>query len=161
MTVVRPSTGPRNGPQERPAIKVEIPWELQQAIVRIQAHEELGFGDACLRAATLLDSAREAYQKAVLGEANRLARSRSMTQSNKSRRTIQDSAYKGGYDSGYKVGYDTGYAAGYNAGLTQFSYSCAGCGQTIYAVPQNEWRWLVENGHLSGWRCANCLKMRT
>jgi DNA-directed RNA polymerase subunit RPC12/RpoP len=142
-------------------MKVQIPWELHQAIVRVQAQDDLSFEDACLKIATLSDSARKEYQKAVLGEADRLARSRSMIQINKSRKTIQDSAYKGGYDSGYKVGYDTGYGTGYNAALTQFRYLCAGCGQTIYAGSQNEWKWLVENGHLSTWRCPNCLKRRT
>ncbi len=156
MTIVQLSTSRRADNHGVAGIKIEIPRALHQALIRIQADEDLDFESACLKAATCLDSNRQEYKKAVLDEADKLAKSRSITQINKARKTIQDSAYQKGYDSGHKVGYDTGHSAGYNAALTQFSYPCGGCGQTIYATLQNEWKWLVDNGHLADWRHQNC-----
>ncbi|HZY93287.1 MAG TPA: hypothetical protein VFE98_00275 [Candidatus Bathyarchaeia archaeon] len=68
---MRPSTGPR----EPAAIKVQIPRKLHQAIIRIQAQDNLDFTGACSKAALTIDSAQEEYKKMVLGEANKLAKS--------------------------------------------------------------------------------------
>ena len=79
-------------------MRVEIPKELHQAIIRIQADETLDFVDACRKAALLVDPRREEYRKAVEDEANRLAKSRFMKQINKARKTIEDQAYQRGAD---------------------------------------------------------------
>ncbi len=89
MTVVSPSPSDR----EPAEIKVQVPWKLHQAIIRIQAQDDVNFTDACLKAAVIIDPRREEYQKAVLGEADRLAKSRAMTQLNKARTTIRKEAF--------------------------------------------------------------------
>lgn len=76
--------------------KVEIPWELHQAIIRIQAEEDLPFTKACLKAAMLVDPRREQFKKAVKEEADRLGKSRFMGQVNKARKTIEDNSWQNG-----------------------------------------------------------------
>lgn len=123
-------------------VRVEIPKEMQKAIIRIQAAEDLEFVVACRRVAMLVDPRREEFQKAVQDEVNRLEKSRFMERVNKARKTIDDAAYKRGYD----------------AGLMQFSYKCSLCGGTLYAQPNNEWKWILEKGYMSTWGHIQCQK---
>ena len=77
----------------RQTVRVELPRALYQAIIRLQGNEDLDFEPACLKAALLLDPKRDEYKKAVLDEANRLAKSRFMTQLNTARKTIESQSY--------------------------------------------------------------------
>jgi rubrerythrin len=126
--------------QDESLMRLEIPKELNQAIIRIQAAEDLDFIEACRRAATLVDPRREEFQKAVQDEADRLAKSRFMSQINKARTTIGKQEYQ----------------RGYNEGLRQYTYTCNVCRGTIYATKDNEWKWILEKGYLSTWGHAEC-----
>ncbi len=73
-----------------------MPKRLYQAIIRIQADEDLDFHYACLVAARLVDPRRKEYRNAVQREVENLGKSRFMKQINKARTTIKDNAMKRG-----------------------------------------------------------------
>jgi hypothetical protein len=77
-------------------VRAEIPRQLYQAVIRIQADEDLDWIDAAMKAAFLVDRNREKFKKAVRREANNLANSRLMKQLNKGRESIRDNAFNDG-----------------------------------------------------------------
>ncbi len=135
MTVVAPLKKGRGDSREG-TVRIEVPREFSQALIRLMAAYNLDLDGGLRKAAVLIDSRREEFDKAVQDGAARLAKSSSMTMLNKSRKTISESAYK--------------------AGISQFRYRCNICGQIIEAQPELEWKWLLEKGYLSTWGHKTC-----
>ncbi len=81
-------------------VKASIPKSLYQAIIRIQAADDLDFEEACEIAGKLVDPRRNDFEKSVEDTAERLGKSRFMKQVNKTRKTIADKEYDKGYDDG-------------------------------------------------------------
>lgn len=129
-------------------MRLEIPKELNQAIIRIQAAEDLDFIQACKRAAVLADSGREEFKKAVKDGADRLAKSRFMQQINKARKTIGDQEYQRGAD---QVRYDE----------DNFHAPCSICGKPMHFSSRDQ-KWEEEKKTLyqafSGWQHTTCKK---
>lgn len=40
--------------------------------------------------------------------------------------------------------------------LKEFTYPCNVCGKILYADPDNEWKWIIEEGYMSMWGHASC-----
>jgi len=78
----------------REVVKVEIPRDLYHAIVKIQAHENLDFSEAALKAASLIDPNSELFKQKVHDEALSLGKSQFLTQLNVGRQTIRAGAFK-------------------------------------------------------------------
>ena len=118
------------------SMKMEIPKVLYHAIIRIQAAENLDWDEACVKAATLMDTGSKSFKKEVDKEALRLEKRQFMTQLNTTRDSIKTSAY--------------------NEGLRQFTYPCNVCRETLYATKDNEWKGILEKGYISTWGHAKC-----
>lgn len=101
-------------------VKTSIPRNLYQAIIRIQADEDLDFEEACLKAAMLVDPRRDEFEKAVKDEGGRLGKSQFMRQLNKTRKKIGDKEYRRGFSDGYDASSD------------RFKYPCSVCSEPIH-----------------------------
>ena len=128
--------------------KIEIPRELYQAIIRIQADENLDFEDACLKAALLVDPRREEFKKAVRQEADRLEKSKFMNQLNKARKTVEDNAWRKGAD----------YVRNYE---DNFHVPCNKCGKPLrLSNSHSNWATIRDTLYraFSGWYHTTCPK---
>lgn len=133
---------------DEPLLKVEIPRSLYQAIIRIQAAEDLDFREACLSAAHLVDPRRDEYDEAVRDEADRLAKSRFFKQLNKARRKIGDKEYSKGFNDGYE------------AGSELFKYPCSVCSEPI-VLSDKSWESAKEFLVKEGWGHSKCHENKT
>ena len=134
--------------------KVEIPWELHQALVRIQAEKDLDFEEACKEASMLVDTRRVEFDRVVNDKADRLAKSRFMQQINKARKTIEDQAYQGGYNVGYQKGVDF-----VRNNEDNFRVSCPVCGKPmLFSNRLSNWEDVRKSLHevFSKWIHGNC-----
>ncbi len=133
------------------ATKVEIPRELQHAIMKIQVEEDLEFDEAAKKVALLADKNSLAFKKKVNLEADRKAKSEYMTALNKAKESIRASAWDEGHDNGLEEGWDDGVLHG----KEEFQYPCRGCGKPI-TLSDKSWKdarnFLIQNR----WGHANC-----
>lgn len=122
--------------------KYELPRELVQAIIRVQAERNLDWEDACKALALVADPQREEYKKAVRKEALALGRSEMMTSLNKARDTIYSQAYNNGVQSTREH-------------ETNFSTPCAGCGVPMrFSSRDTDWPQVhaILNKAFADWR---------
>jgi flagellar biosynthesis/type III secretory pathway protein FliH len=134
-------------------VKVDIPWELHIAIVKLQAKEETTYEEACKLASKLLEPNSEAYRKEVEKEINKQDRSQIMSTVNKSKA----SWIKKGYDQGFEAGNNIGYKRGEEG--FKITYPCAVCGGELIMMPgaadhEAVKKYLKEKG----WAHSTCLK---
>jgi len=101
------------------SMKMEIPKVLYHAIIRIQAAENLDWDEACVKAATLMDTGSKSFKKEVDKEALRLEKRQFMTQLNTTRDSIKTSAYNEG------VNYTRNNE-------DNFKVPCSVCGKPMY-----------------------------
>ena len=133
-------------------MKVEIPQSLHQAIIRIQAAENLHWPRACLRAAVQIDTGREEFSKAVQEKAEGEYKSKLMKSLNKGREKIRQNAY----DRGWLIGHQTSFQEAEDDGFRRFPYPCCVCKGTIYAEPENEWKSILAKGVMRTWSHGSC-----
>jgi len=129
------------------AVKTSLPRELYMAIVRLQASENLDWDEACVRAAGLLDQQGEKFKRAIELEAQRLYKSRFMSELNKARKSIEKQYYKLGYDEAMKI--------------EHFSVPCSVCGEPV-VFSSRDARWDEARRTLSeafkNCRHTNCVR---
>lgn len=114
-------------------VKVEIPWELNMAIIKIQAAEELEFEEACIHASKLLDVNGSEFHRAIETKVNKIKKSLVLSEVNKSKKTWREKGYKKGYDEGHRIGHQKG------VNEFRITYSCAVCGEELVIKPnQNQ-----------------------
>lgn len=77
---------------------VKVPWELHKALLSLQVEHDLGFEEACTKAAELIASSGEAFNKSVKREARKLAKGQFMSQLNTARKSIRNKAYREGVE---------------------------------------------------------------
>jgi len=80
--------------------KLAIPNELRIAIAKIMLHEKISWNSACHQIIQLANLNSPRWKNSVHLEAKRLYDSRHMMELNKSRATIEKSAYDRGYRQG-------------------------------------------------------------
>jgi len=125
------------------SVKASIPRELYMAIVRLQAAENLDWDEACLRAVDLLDKNGGEFKHAAELEAQRIYKSRFMSELNKSRKTL------------YKMGYNEAMQ------IERFTVPCSTCGKSIQFTsrdPKWEEQKRLLNDAFKNVCHANCIK---
>ena len=78
------------------AVKVSIPRQLHMAVLKVQVDNNMDWGDACAKAAELINANSEEFKKAVQREAQRIYNSQFMGQLNKTQDNIRKIAFQGG-----------------------------------------------------------------
>ena len=78
--------------------KLAIPSELEMAIVRIRATRNLDWPEACGFASKLLDEKEVEFKKIISAGLNKVYKKELMSQINKSKKTIQEKAYREGFE---------------------------------------------------------------
>jgi len=132
-------------------VRRSIPWALHMALVRLQGSEELEYGDACVRAAALIEEGGEKYKEVVKAEAIRMYKSRFIREQNKARHTWYQKGYDDGLGEGKAEGYDSGREA------YQITYPCSGCGGDLILRPGNEdTKSAIEFLKSKGWIHTKC-----
>jgi hypothetical protein len=127
-------------------VKAEIPRTLQQAIIRIQASEDLDWLEAAAKAAVLIDANSKSFKEAVDKEADRLAKSRFMKQLNKTLQSVRLTAFESG-----KL----------EARMTEdnFHVPCSVCGKPMKFSSLDQY-WEQEKAYLyeafKSWRHTTC-----
>jgi hypothetical protein len=124
-------------------VKTSVPRELYMAIVRLQAAENLDWDEACLRAVDLLNKNGGEFKHATELEAQRVYKSRFMSELNKSRKTI------------YKMGYNEAMQ------IDRFTIPCSICGKPMQFTsrdPKWEEQKLILNNAFKNVCHTNCVK---
>ena len=103
------------------SVKVKIPHKFNLAILKVQVDNSLDWQEACLKAADLLNSNTEAFQKLVKKEAEKIYKKRFMTQLNKAKQTEHNKGYTIGYRDGRKT--------------FEVAYPCSVCGKPLTMTP--------------------------
>ena len=117
---------------------IHVRRSLFMALLKIQYIKDLDFDDACKWAATLIDSKEKSYWKDVQTEADRILRSKYLTDLNKARSTIEKKAYDEGYQKGYGEAYNIGYGKAME--IQRFRTPCAWCGKPMeFTSEQSNW----------------------
>jgi len=138
---------PRKKGSKTVPVLEEVPRALRSAIVRVMAEHDLDWEPACEHAAMLIDKDGKNYQKAVKREAERIYKSRFMTQLNLARRSV----HSGGYLEGYEAGVLEGRRK------YEVWYFCNVCGQRINIPPNsNNHKALIEYMQEHGWGHQAC-----
>lgn len=134
-------------------VKVEIPWELNMAIIKIQAVEELEFKEACIHASKLLDVNGGEFQRAIETKVNNIKKGLVLSEVNKSKKTWREKGYKKGYDEGMRNGYQRGVVD------YRIAYTCAVCGKELIMKPKaNDYEAMKQLMKQAGWAHGDCLK---
>lgn len=119
------------------SVKVTIPEELEMAITRLRARENLSWQEACNRASMILAD----FEQAVESGAQRIYKSRFMTEMNKARRSIFNQGYMKGVEE-YRVW-----------------FFCAKCGGEITLKPKSKAHYdVIKYLREKGWKHAQCPK---
>jgi len=113
------------------SIKLNIPWELHIALIKLQGRLESTFEEACIKASQLMDTNSAEFEKAVADETLNIEKSQVMTKVNKSRKTWTDKGYKKGHRDGDSQGYQRGVAE------YKITYPCSICDEELVMVPNN------------------------
>ena len=92
---MKPSTE-HSSTDRKGSVKTYVPRQLHRAVIRIQVDEDLDWEDAAARAAVLIDANSREFKQAVEREADRLAKTRFMSQLNTGRETIRNKAFDEG-----------------------------------------------------------------
>lgn len=131
----------------------DLPKALRFSIINMMAEYGIrDFDQAYSMAGRLLNRNSEEYRKSVQKEAERLYRSRHMTELNKARATIEKKAYDSGYYAGHKRGVNE----------NQVWFYCKVCGKSIVIVPNsNSHKSVIELMRAQGWGHESCLKRRS
>jgi hypothetical protein len=115
-------------------VKLRVPKELYNSLVKLQASENLDFFEALSRAAVLLDKNGKEFKRSVENHAQSLYKSRLMNELNKSRKTIEESAYDRG-------------AQYVRRNEDNFRVSCSKCGKFMFFSSRNS-NWKDVNTYL-------------
>jgi hypothetical protein len=78
------------------SVEALLPKAFYMALVKVQAERDLGWVEACAKAAELIDSGSTKFKKNVKEEARRLHNSELMRQMNAARETIKEKAWEEG-----------------------------------------------------------------
>jgi len=113
------------------SIKLNIPWELHIALIKLQGRLESTYDEACIKASQLMDPNSAEFEKAVANETRKIEKSQIMSQANKNRKTWTD--------KGYKKGRKDGDSQGHQRGVSEYriTYPCSICGKEIVMLPNN------------------------
>jgi hypothetical protein len=107
--------------------------------------------EECVKAAALIEEGGERYREDVRAEANRIYKSRHMTEQNKSKNTW----YQKGYDEGVTDGKAAGYEVSKN--VFQITYPCSSCrGDLVLTRNGEDTRSAIEYLKSQGWRHKQC-----
>jgi hypothetical protein len=107
----------------------ELPSDFRFSFMKMMVeHEIKDINLAWEKAATLLNENGPKWKKSVQDEANRIHRSKFMTQFNKARGTIEDNAFKHGFEQGMLNGIEN----------FQLWYYCNVCGERVNINPNSE-----------------------
>ena len=121
---------PRKNPSDPTPSIEELPESLRKAIVNLMAKENLDKNAAYDRAATLIDSNSDAFEKQVQSRANNVYKSRFMTEINKTR-----AAWKKELDKVSNKRYLEGIEGGMDFQRKEehsWHIPCAICGQDMF-----------------------------
>ena len=138
-----------------PLVEMSISKSLQRAIIRLQAAEDLEWEEACVKAAELIDSNREKFKQAVNSAANRIYKSRFMTEINKAK----DTWHTKGYNEGFNDGETVGRAEGLKEGKKEYQiwYYCNICSKRINVKPYSKSHLaIMKMMRQAGWGHAPC-----
>jgi hypothetical protein len=136
-----------------PALE-KLPRSLRKAMVNLMSREDLELEQAYERAATLLDTNSEAFDKAVKSKSNALYKSRHMTELNRTRGTLEKGASLRASSE-----HKRGYQEGFNQGKLQYevAYRCKICEKPITIIPMSEsHEAVVQLMHDAGWGHKAC-----
>jgi hypothetical protein len=142
----------------------KIPRSLHQALIRIQAKDDISFEEACEKAAILLDQNSKVFDETINSKANALYKKRHMTELNKARQTIStdgrqasyELGHKAGYQEGLRVGDDSGHKrgarelvpkaweSGYKEGSFLWKFTCKNCNMPG-TLRDNEWKKIINS----------------
>jgi hypothetical protein len=123
--------------------KYPIPTRLYNELIKIQAADELSWNDACEKAANLLDSNSKMYKNAVAAEADRLYKSRFMTQLNKTRADLNMKGYQEGFADAAREYETWGF--------------CSVCGEKMTISPNSdEHKAIIDYLRKIGWSHGHC-----
>lgn len=129
------------------SVKVSIPHRLHMAILKVQVDNNVGWEEACEKAAIMLDANSKIFKESVSSEAEKAFKSRLMSQLNKSRLSIQNK----GWEEGFSVGYDEALRT------NQIWYFCDICGEKIIVAPNdNSHKAIIEYMLEHGWGHTSC-----
>lgn len=107
-----------------------IPRQLEMAIRKLQVAENLGWDEACVKAATLVDINSDRFQTLIEKKAQSLSKSRFLTQLNKGRATIARYSKRHGYLEGLESA----------KSIERFTIPCSKCGGPMeFQNNQNNW----------------------
>jgi hypothetical protein len=135
------------------AVKKTIPWSLHMVIVRLQGAEELGYDEACVRAAVLIEEGSEKYKETLKAEANRMYKSRFLGEQNKAKNTWIKKGYDDGFSEGKKAGIDIGRET------YQIKYPCSKCDGDLILRPGNkDTESAIEFLKSQGWGHSKCIE---
>ncbi len=140
------------------SMKLNIPWELHIALVKLQGRLESTYEEACITSAQQMDANSTEFEKAVAQETRNIQKSQVMTKVNKSRKTWTDKGYKKGFNEGRKQGY--------KQGVTEYKivYPCSICGKEIVMMPNNPdhvaMKTMLAKGGWAHTACHNARKKR-
>jgi len=113
------------------SIKLNIPWELHIALIKLQGRLESTYDEACIKAAQLMDPNSAEFEKAVANETRKIEKSQIMSKANKNRKAWTDKGYKKGFNEGRKQGYQQAVAE------YRITYPCSICGEDLIIIPNN------------------------
>ena len=134
-------------------IRVSIPWELNMAIIKIQATEEIGFDEACVLASKLIDENSGDFKKAVDSQVNHYKKSLLMSEVNKVKGSWMEKGYTKGLNEGQKDGYK-------KAELEyKITYPCSVCGgELVMKQGANDHETMKKIMSQAGWAHSSCLE---
>ncbi len=132
----------------------DLPEPLRRAIVRLMAKYNLDTVEAYGKLAVLADQNSREFDAAVKKKAERLYKSRLMTQMNSARVSINRTA-NARLDEKYREGVNDGYAQGKNEHAIY--YCCKVCGKPVYLTPNSDaHQAVVDAMHKLGWGHKAC-----
>ncbi|MFI5421508.1 MAG: hypothetical protein ACHQ1H_11125 [Nitrososphaerales archaeon] len=132
-------------------IASKIPRSLHQALIRIQAKDDVSYEVACEEAAVLLDQNSKVFDEAINLKANELYKKRYMTELNKARQTISSDGRQASYDLGYKAGYEEGLRVGDDSGFKRAALELAPkAWESGYKEGSFRWKFTCKNCNTPG-----------
>jgi flagellar biosynthesis/type III secretory pathway protein FliH len=143
------------GMARKKSVKLNIPWELHIALIKLQGRLESTYEEACMKASQLMDTNSTEFEKAVADETRNIEKSQIMTKVNKSRKTWTD--------KGYKKGYRDGDSQGYQRGVSEYKilYPCSICAEDLVMMPNNQDHKAMKLMMAkAGWAHTTCLEAR-
>ena len=148
----------RSKSKSHPPIE-ELPKELRRSLVKLMAHDNLDIEEAYRKAAVLIDVNSTKFKDEVQKEADRIYKSRFMSEINKARTSIKNRAEEewfGNYEEAYKQGHIDAKAE------NEIWFYCSVCNKKITVTPNsNSHQEIIKLMKKAGWGHQSCHDKKT